>query len=47
MDQKLEQIQARLAEIAKLSLEEQPDAFAQLNRELDEELNPTENTQGE
>lgn len=47
MNEKLDQLQQRLDEISKLSLEEQTDAFAQLHRELEEELNPADSPRDE
>lgn len=42
MNDKLEQVQKQLEEIAKLDLEAQPEAFTKLHEDLDAELNRPE-----
>lgn len=39
MSEKLEELQRRLEEIAKLDLSDQPEAFSKLHDELNQELN--------
>jgi hypothetical protein len=40
MNDKIQQLQEQLAEITKLDLAEQPEAFAKLHAELEQQLNP-------
>lgn len=40
VNDKIQQIQEQLAEITKMDLAEQPEAFSQLHAELDAQLNP-------
>lgn len=47
MNEKLEQIQKKLEEIANLDLADQPDAFAKLHDELNQELNASNSQEPE
>jgi hypothetical protein len=40
MNEKIQQLEQQLAEISKLNLDKQPEAFAKLHAELEQQLNP-------